>query len=274
MKDGDSRLREQQEHSCDTNAWPWIRRWIVTRTCYFAQTVKLHHLQKWIKCVLLGIAISAFNTYSVQLDIQTLQRFSPFTLFKATVLIPTSAFCQGFFSFAVIPRCLAWHDPVWQEHCPLTPSWSLPYQNALAQGSLGCRGISLAVLRGNKWVGVLLLANKRRLTKVRGLSYSRNQHKVFCPSFTVFLVHCRKRGRTVAGPNNIVLGSGFCSRTEQGQSAIQVPILLICNLCTWRNRICRFFLSARVAFCVSVTVSWWWFWRWTWQNADFPVADV
>lgn len=56
---------------------------------------------------------------------------------------------------------------------------------------------------------------------------------VFCPSLTVFLERCHKRGRTGAVPNNAVLGSGFCSRTEQVQTAIQVPVLLTGNTITY-----------------------------------------
>lgn len=48
--------------------------------------------------------------------------------------------------------------------------------------------------------------------------------------YTVFLEHCHKRETTRAGPKYTVLGSEFCSRTEQVLTAIQVPILRIWNI--------------------------------------------
>lgn len=89
---------------------------------------------------------------------------------------PCLLFCPGFFSFSAIPQCLTWHNPARQERCPVAPTLSLSlfYQNTLTQGSLGCQGISLTVLHGNKCITACERAQTDH--KLHGLSHSRHQH--------------------------------------------------------------------------------------------------
>lgn len=134
-------------------------------------------------------AIPAFNAYSEELGTQNecwvwkLCKVLLQSLFKVTVLIPTSLLFVKLFYCHTVVFCLAQAGLAGA----LSPCLHLvpTYLNTAARGSLRHAGHYLVVLIANKWVGVLLSESKQGLTKANRIFHARNQHG-FCPSLAVF----------------------------------------------------------------------------------------